>query len=62
MTFQTRIKIAEVEVAQAVPLQALGPKPQSLAHVNFGSATDPSAVPQQSFLRQYVSGKFFDFN
>mmetsp|Transcript_17359 Transcript_17359/g.16698 ORF Transcript_17359/g.16698 Transcript_17359/m.16698 type:complete len:240 (+) Transcript_17359:484-1203(+) len=53
VTFQTRMKISEVEVAQAVPLQAVGPKPITMNGVNFGAETDPSAKPQQSLLRQY---------
>ena len=52
--FQTRINVAEVEVAQSVPLQALGPKPMTLSHINFGVDADPNAQPPQSFLRQYV--------
>jgi hypothetical protein len=55
VTFQTRINVAEVEVAQPVPLQALGPKPMTLSHINFGVDADPNAQPPQSFLRQYVS-------
>lgn len=49
------MKIAEIEIAQIVPLQALGPKPLTMQSVNFGIETDPSAQPPQSFLRQYVS-------
>ena len=55
VVFQTRITVATVEEAQPVPLQALGPKPMILNHINFGAEADPNAQPAQSFLRQYVN-------
>lgn len=58
VVFQTRINIAVAEISQSVPLQALGPKPPTLSHINFGAEADPNAQPHQSFLRQYVSVLF----
>ena len=59
--FLTRIKIGDFAETQIIPIQATGPKPGNLAHVNVAvtdaegrTISDPTAKPeQQSFLRRY---------
>lgn len=58
--FLTRIKIGEAQESMVIPVQATGPKPQGLAHVNVAikddkgrDVPDAAVAPQQSFLRKY---------
>ncbi len=58
INLQTRLKIADSMSAQAIPLQAIGPRPGNLKEIDLGSAEDGSMKPKappQTFLRKYVS-------
>lgn len=54
---QTRVKVVDSTPAQAIPLQAIGPRPGNLKDANLADAEDPAVAKpkQQSFLRKYVS-------
>ena len=56
---QTRVKLAEPDVAQTIPIQVFGPKPQTMASVFFDAGTDPTVQTKeqqqanQPFLSRY---------
>jgi hypothetical protein len=58
ISLQTRVKVAEAVAAQAVPLQATGPKPPNMQKINFDTETDAeeASKPKTSWVRRYVSG------
>ena len=61
INFLTRIKIGGIQESMTISVQATGPKPPMLAHVNLGSFVDESGnvkqeaprAETQSFLRKY---------
>jgi hypothetical protein len=55
LKIQTRYTVAEQGQGQTVPLIITGPKPPTLAHVNFNDGVDTAKPPaaEQSFLRKY---------
>lgn len=56
---QTRVKLAEPDVAQVIPIQVFGPKPQTMATIYFDAQTDPTVQTKeqqqanQPFLTRY---------
>jgi hypothetical protein len=60
VALQTRIKIADVTIAQVVPLQALGPKPVNMQNINFEEevGADGMPPPPKTFTQRYVSKLF----
>ena len=58
VTLSTRVKLAEPDIAQIIPIQVFGPKPITMQNINFDAATDPTAAKaeaHQPFLVKYVS-------
>ena len=58
VTLSTRVKLAESDIAQIIPIQVFGPKPITMQNINFDAATDPTAAKaeaHQPFLVKYVS-------
>jgi hypothetical protein len=60
IVFLTRIKIGDAQESMVIPVQATGPKPASLQHVNIAVkdesgkvVSEQSQQPQQSFMRRY---------
>ena len=60
VTLSTRVKLAESDIAQIIPIQVFGPKPITMQNINFDAATDPTAAKaeaHQPFLVKYVSNQ-----
>lgn len=56
--FLTRVKVVDKVKAQVIPLQVHAERPPQLKNVRLGieeESNTANSVPQQSFLRQYVS-------
>lgn len=57
--FQTRVRLAEPDVAQMIPIQVFGPKPMTMQSVQFHAQTDPTAPAKQQQGYQPILIKYW---